>query len=658
MSYKSNFYLISIFLLFFLFNLSLSEILVKASDKINHSCEKNIYYIIIDISFSEKPKNDAYFFTLNLLSPDNLSFKCTLDYSKSQIFCFSPIPYNSDLISRKTYFQLPYPFPELEDIKWDYETFLQKIYQKIWKAEEYCGKEDILNTSNSEINKMDLEGTISSINNPQCNFGSLHNERNSKYIFEIEINFKQVVIFDLIKNNDIELLQEIWVPLLPNDNSDKLKFDKKNFPFAICKAIEKISKNNFNKFKMNCYIPIPNDRILKGTINIGPFFDKLYIKQNNKMNLVSIVINIDSEENENKYLTLSDNEKAIICPNQPLFIINSKDYITMGDYYKETNKYSFIIVGTLKNGYFLAENDTWVKLNETNKDINFNLKIEDNLIKTQESLTNVSCTIPIGSPFNKKNYIFVKCIGEKKFEKNIPNIFTKQNINVDITLDWYLKENNLFKNIIISWPKTYDKSTEKNIFFYHLTGLSIRQSNFGCHDNNFDFFVYIYNVQSQSKINFNLQLALPKNFFANCELFEPKALRCSIILRHKKILKGQKVMLPALGTEYDIFNNDGNRVIFTMNNYSNIKNDHDLYVKLEQDCGDFIVIGTLKTMGMSHSDSIITSICIIIIIVIIVVGFGIYISCKIRNRIKRGAKLTTHEEAKENPGNATTGIKT
>ena len=85
-----------------------------------------------------------------------------------------------------------------------------------------------------------------------------------------------------------------------------------------------------------------------------------------------------------------------------------------------------------------------------------------------------------------------------------------------------LKETQYIKNIIISWPKTYDKSMEKNIFNYHLTGLSIRQSNFGCHQNNFDFFVYIYNMYSQPKLNFNLPLTLPKNTFANCEIFDSK----------------------------------------------------------------------------------------------------------------------------------------
>ena len=116
-------------------------------------------------------------------------------------------------------------------------------------------------------------------------------------------------------------------------------------------------------------------------------------------------------------------------------------------------------------------------------------------------------------------------------------------------------------------------------------------------------------------------------------------------------------MLPTLGSEYDIFNNDGNRIIFKMNNYSTIKNDHDFYVTLKESCGDNAMIGTLKDMGLSHEDSTIIYIFVILGVVVVVVGFIIYFYCKIKKRVKKGMKLTTNEESKENQGNITTGIK-
>ena len=661
MSLKSLLNRISIFIfIFFLFNYSSATILVKAGDKVNYSCEKNIYYIQIEVTFSEKPNNELYFFTLTLSSPDNFNFKCALDYTKSQIFCFKSIAGNPDLIRRNTFFQMPYPFPELKNIEWDYDSFMQKIYNKIWRAEQDCGNQNLmLNNLPEQDNKiLDLEGSISSVNNEQCHFGVLSNEKNSKYNFDINISFEKGEMLDLIKdpqnkdNNDIELLQEIWIPLLPSANGqNNIKFDKNNFQVAICKANNKINKTNFDNFSMNCHIPIIDNKILKGIINIKPFFDKLYLKQNNKINIVSIYFKINYKDKEENHLSLSDNDKEIICPNLPVFSITSKDYITMGEYYDDTNKYSFFIVGTLTNGYF-KNNETLIALNETSEDIRFYLKLENNLITSNENEINATCVIPKGSRYNMKNFVTIKCIGEKKYSYN-----KFVNRNVDINLNWNLKENNYFKNIIISWPKTYDKSMEKNIFNYHLTGLSIRQSNFGCHQNNFDFFVYIYNIYSQPKLNFNLPLTLPKNTFANCEIFDSKSLKCSIKLKHKKLYKGDKVMLPPLGSEYDIFNIDGNRIIFTMNNFSSIKNDHDFYVTSKEECGNYMVIGTLKDMGISSEDSVIIYIFAIIGIVCVVVGFTIYFYCKIKNRIKRGMKLTTNEEAKDNQANVTTGIK-
>ena len=300
----------------------------------------------------------------------------------------------------------------------------------------------------------------------------------------------------------------------------------------------------------------------------------------------------------------------------------------MGLFYKETNKYTFFIRGTLSNGYYVFKNGTTVELNATYKDINFNLKVEDNLLDSDENEVITNCVLPEGSPYLLNNEAVIKCQGQKDKKAEPSN-------NVDITLNWNLQVNNNFKNIMISWPKNYDEINKKNIYSYQLNGLSIRQSNFGCHNNKFDFYVYIYKLNREPKINFNLPLTFPKNNFANCELFDTTALKCSLNLKHKKLVKGDQVMLPIRGTENEIFTSEGNRILFHMNNFSKINNDHDFYVKLEEECGDYLVVGTLKDMGMSHHSSVVTYILIIVIIAVIVVGFILYFIWKIRNRIKR-----------------------
>ncbi len=114
-------------------------------------------------------------------------------------------------------------------------------------------------------------------------------------------------------------------------------------------------------------------------------------------------------------------------------------------------------------------------------------------------------------------------------------------------------------------------------------------------------------------------------------------------------------MLPGLGTENEINTAEGNKIVFTMNNYSEINNDYDNYVKTREECGDYLVVGTLKDMGMSHSTSVTIYIIIIVLICSIITGFIIYIGIKLRLRYKRGSKLTSAEETKNN--NSTIGAK-
>ena len=650
-SHNSLHILLYCFIFLFLIKSSTSTVLIKAGNNVNYSCEKNIYYLSIDVVFSEKPKKEMYPFTLSLAAPDNFNFKCMLDYSKSSINCLRAFSDEDDFIVSSTFLQIPYPFPELEDIEWDYETFLQKIYRKTWTPGSDCGNLNIFNKSDSNYKEFDLEGVITSLENGFCRPASVSNETISKYIFDMNITFNKNKIHN---DSNIEFMQEIWVPLLPQGegrNKNRLKTYQRPFSFAKCTAKDKITKDNYDNFVFNCELPIKTNHIFNGVIKVGSFFDELYVKQNKNINKISLYIDLEKdvdEQTKKNYITLSDKDQGIICPNQPLFTIDSKESISMGVYNSETSKYTFAIRGTLSNGYYVFKNGTSVELNETYKDIHFELKVEDNLLDSDENEVMASCTLPIGSPFQLRNKAEIKCIGKK--DKKI-----EQNNNVDITLNWNLKVNNNFNNIMISWPKTYDESKKKNIYLYQLTGLSIRQSNFACHSNNFDFYVYIYNLYREPKLNFNLPLTVPKNNYANCELFDTTALRCSLNLKHKKLLKGDQVMLPARGSENEIFTSEGNRIIFNMGNFSKINNDHDFFVKLEEECGDNVVVGTLKDMGMSHKNSIILYIFIIIIAIIIVAGFALYFAWKIRTRIKRGAKLTTNEDTKA--GNTTVGGK-
>ena len=623
-----------------------SKILVKADNEINFSCDRNIYYILIDVIFANKPPKLYYPFNLMIFSSEVIDFKCMLDYPKKKIYCFHSFSDELDYIKKDEHFQFPYPFPELDDIEWDYDTFLKNVYLRVWDSKSDCGNENIYNVTDKNYKKWDLEGSLSNLENGQCVTASISKEDFHKYYFDMVLSLEGGEIYEQFQKNPnttIKLMQDIWVPLLPQEDEDDELLDE--FFFAYCSNPRIINKKNYDNIKLNCYIPIDLDLIFNGEIRIGPFFDKIYIRNGKKIEIITTYIKIN-ETNGKTFASLGDQESGIICPNQPFFTIESKDDITMGLFENETNEYTFFLTGTLSNGYYSFKNGTVVELIETYKDINFSLVVKDNFIDSDENEVNVSCLLPKGTPYNEESLAIIKCKGIKE-QKSV------QNNNIDIVLNWKIKENNNFNNIIINWPDDHDDIKKKNIYGYKLTGLSIRQSNFGCHNNKFDFYAYIYDLGSEPKLSFELPLSNPKNLIADCELFDRTALKCSINLKHKKLSKGTKVTLPPLGSENIIDTEEGNRIIFTMNNFTQINNDHDFYVETKEECGDYLVVGTLKDLGISHKTSVVLYILIIIFFTIILAGVIVYLLYKVGIYYKRGKKLTASEETKDS--NSTIG---
>jgi hypothetical protein len=109
-------------------------------------------------------------------------------------------------------------------------------------------------------------------------------------------------------------------------------------------------------------------------------------------------------------------------------------------------------------------------------------------------------------------------------------------------------------------------------------------------------------------------------------------------------------MLPSMGTQNEIFTSEGNTIVFAMNNFSEINNDHDFYVKAKEDCGDYLVVGTLKDMGMSHSTSVTVYIIIIVFICLFIAGGIAYILFKVGLAYKKGKRLTTSEDTRNSTG--------
>ena len=588
----------------------------------------------MNVKFSEKPTKEIIPFKMFLTYPSKFEVKCLLNSAGNKLTCSRTLSDENDELP--SMLQLPYPFPTIEEIQWDYETFLTYIYRQVYTTDPNCEEEDT-------VLDWGANGKIGYLENGNCQPAKTVESNIHHYYFDMFINLSSGSIINNLGGGSVELLQEIWVPLLTNSEVKKDKENptyERNFPFAYCSANNKITKANVANIKLNCDVPIQYYSEFKGTVKIKPFFDVLFVKLNNG-EIKSISIHVSTSQDA--IMTLDEGIKGIICPNIPILNIpSSKEGITMINFYPSSNEYAFSLKGTISNGYYVYQNGTIVELSETYKDIQFDLLVQDNLYKSKSTGdVLVSCVLPKGTEYDEKNGATVTCRGKKDSAAD-------RNNNVDIVLNWELKENNNLGNIIIIWPFEYGGSVKKkNLFAYELTALSIRQKDFGCRYNNFYFYVYLYNIGSEPKINFELPMQAPA-LNAECKVFNKRTLKCNLNLKHNKIFKGYKVTLPNPGEVKEIYTL-GNIVKFTMANYSQINNDHDFYVVAEEECGDFMMVGTLKDMGMSHGGSVFVTIGLILFIIICIGGIIGYLIYRVRLRYKRGKKLTASEETKSVP---------
>ena len=622
---SKKYIILNIFLI--LINSIQSSVIVKAEGKNDISCQDDMLHISIQVSFSEKPKKNYYPFILTLDSPEDLQLKCMLEYQEGKIDCVHAFFNELDYIEKGDQFRFPIYFPEIEDIKWDYQTFLNEVFRRVYNSSFECGNpEKDEKNEESDYRSWDIKGKLLNIDRGFCQPASM-NENNHRYYFEITANFdKGEILKDL--DTDIYLLQDIWVPLV----AEKKIFEDLTSSYAFCGSTEPINKNSISNFKLSCYISIDIDSVYNNDILVDSFYDEVHIQQGDKVSKISI--NIDTKDFIEAYEENEEEEENIICPDLPFFTVDSKNSILMGDY-NESDTFSLFIVGTLTNGYYTFKNGTRVALAQTYKDIKFDLIVQDNFLDSEDKDVSINCVLRSGTLYEEDEEAVIRCTG-KRIDNN----------NVDIVLNWNIKENNNFKGIIIKWPKSDIK--RKNIYGYDLNGISIRQSDYGCHSNNFEFYLYIYDLGREPKISFELPLSSPKDTSANCKLFDSTALKCSIDLKHKKISKGTKITLPEGEMLHVIETLEGNKINFQLNNYTEINNEKDLTIKTQESCGDYLVVGTFKDLGMSHKVSVAFFIIIIIFICLFIIGSGLYILYKCKQSHEMRKKLTSNEESKNN----------
>ena len=753
--YKSNKLLIILFISLFCLAKSQKVVIVYAIDNnIKQNCDKNVYYFEFPVRFSEK-FDKLIPFEMNIPLPNNLPFKCAIDGPNTKIQCFHSFDNYVWSLSDNTRVELPYSFPNIEGIRWDYDSFLRTIYRYLWRTNGNCGlefesmkvEETISNqiskdSNNNNEKKFDIIGNIEEIYNGKC-----HSSKND-YSFEMQVQLNDGSIIDelkstksLSKNMAINILDDIYLPVLLGEKRQKgiTSFRKDyDYKYASCKYRADITQDNFNISEgiiLECHLPVNRYNRFQGPLQIKPFTDYVYISQidkDGKTNVKMIGIQLDilsssssettdeeiedsdekvedkkteinnnealvEETNEIKeeekngdnpkeegpketkveetaaekkeetrpnekaveitateekkpeeskrnlrnlitkkepnFLILDSNLNVFICPDKPILTIkNYEEGFGFGGLNTSGSKYLFLIYGYLSNGYDFI-NETLTLLEMTKDEIKFYLKVTDNLEDPDNKKKSVKCSIPTGTSINRNVLIEVKCIGHRaKLGNN----------NTDLVLNWNLEENNNFENIVVKWP--YDLTKKKHIFYYNVEGLSIKKNDYGCFENKYYFYLYVYDLKSEPKISFNLPLVYPKNTHAECKLYNSVTFKCVIDLRLKRLSKGGKVILSNDINEY-LANNEQNLVLYHVNN--NTSSSYlDFMLPVEEDCGNFILIGALKEVGYTYLQTIIIIISCIIGILLSLFAITFCIVYEITHRNRKGQYFRHTEEKK------------
>ena len=673
-----NHHTIIIFLVFsFFVSLSHSEdqvdtIVYPKDNNIIQYCRDNAFYIKFDVRFS-KNLTKIIPFEIELPLPNRLPFKCIIDGPKSNIFCFHSFNNHVWSLSADSRMEIPYSFPYIEGIRWDYDSFLRRIYRYLWRTTENCGliysREMRIDGNPVDNVKMVLE--VSEISGGKCSASRYD------YSFNMKLKLNEGEYVDQLKsakenkkNYSMKFLNKFYVPVLIGDKRERgtTTFRKDyEYKYAICSYNEEINQNNFDKedgFNFECHISVSRYIKFKGPLQIKPFTDLNYISSTDtegktSINLIQVKFEIlassqtkepselrnlkpvnINEINEPNFLILDSNLNIYICPDIPtLTIKNYNEGIQFGGINTSGSKFLFLLYGYLSNGYEYV-NGTLTYLDMTKEEIKFYLKVTDNL-ETDNQKKSVKCTIPSGSSINKNILVEVRCIGPR------PPIRT--NNNTDLILNWAWEENNYFDDILIRWP--YDLTKKKHIFFYDVKGLSVKKSDFGCFENKFFFYLYVYDLKAEPKISFNLPLTYPKDTRAICKLYNSVTFKCIIDLRLKRLAKGDKVIISNEENKY-VGNVENNIVLYKVSNDSE-NSQFNFVIPVDEDCGDFMLVGALKDIGYSYLQVIIIIICSLVGIALVVFGIAFCIIYEILHRNRKGG-FYRHQDEKELPNVSTT----
>jgi len=692
-----------IYFIFLIYRVSSILNRINATHEPNYYCDNNLFFIDLKVDFALQFDN-YYSFNLDLEFPDDVKFKCFIEYQNKTIRCSGNLNSNNFNFEINQLFQLPISFPKVKGFLWDYDSFVKNVYGKYYLLDYNCLEKNLENPLNKkDDHEYAFIFNITSIYDNRCSYS--RNVEENKYFFNMKLNILDGFLkkeIEKASNRDgdigfleVEFLQEIWVPILFGNNINHLDQLKKDFyyPFAFCSMKDKISNSNLNTlikdgFNFECYIPIPEDELMMGIIQIKPFYDQVYLKLNKDQaneivftkiyfniniikelpdnlqmrrndeikdissEIISTTLskntteNIDNNESPKEeiitkekayetidYLLIGNETDKVHCPDKPILSIKKLNDIQLK--YSYEKNYSFLLKGKLTYDFQKESN---ILLDRTNEEIDFYLQVIDNLAENEDDQrAMVHCVIPNNTFFFNKS-IFINCDGKKISEESM-----KKN-NTDITLNWAIEKNRIHEKIIIKWPKT--KKRIKHMYSYTIKAFSLVQRNYGCFNEEFYFYIYIFNLDYEPNIYFEIELKNPKTPRAVCKVYESSILKCFLPLYRQRILKNTKITLPTNVT-YETRDSRGNKVIFIVDEYD--YDYDDFHITVKETCGDYVFIGALRRAGFSYFMIVMGIIGIGVFIFIFLILFFCFISYKIKHRNRKG-QYFAHIEEGDNSG--------
>ena len=161
----------------------------------------------------------------------------------------------------------------------------------------------------------------------------------------------------------------------------------------------------------------------------------------------------------------------------------------------------------------------------------------------------------------------------------------------------------------------------------------------------------MYDLKAEPKISFYLPLSYPRDTKAICKLYNSVTFKCMIDLRLKRLSKGDKVIISNEENKY-VGNTENNIVLYKVSNDSE-SSEFNFVIPVEEDCGDFKIVGALKDIGYTYLQVIIIIICSLIGMALCVFAIAFCVIYEITHRNRKGIYYR-HKDENEIPNVSTT----